>query len=364
MVSFRGVALTAPYPRSSLRVWGRDLLLAFVLFSLPVNAQDPGLPQRPGPLQAPGGRVSVSIDGQVVAEQEGANLAGVHVTLTDFRGAIRGTYQTRAGGAFAFTNLPPGRYTLVFSHPDFVEHRQIVELVFASHQGLIITLFRNARAASSPSSATVPVWALQIPGKAQKEFNKGLEALERGDAKLSVDHLELAIQLYPRFATAYGALGTAYSNAGDSKAAAAAFEKALEIDENLFPAYLGLGTLCVTEQRYPDAEKHLARARTLKPDDWHVHFQLGELYWRTDEWAKAEENLRRAIELHGKLPRMHLLMINVLAGQEKFPEALAAMENFLKLFSEDRFAPQVRQKRDLLMAHIEKTAGAQPAKKP
>ncbi len=56
--------------------------------------------------------------------------------------------------------------------------------------------------------------------------------------------------------------------------------------------------------------------------------------------------------------------LNVLAGQEKFPETLAAMENFLKLFSEDRFAPQVRQKRDLLKAHIEKPAGAQPTKKP
>ncbi len=66
--------------------------------------------------------------------------------------------------------------------------------------------------------------------------------------------------------------------------------------------------------------------------NWRVHYQLGEIYWRMGDWAKAEENLRRAVELHGKFPRIHLLLINALAGQEKYAELLAAMETFLKLF--------------------------------
>ncbi len=82
------------------------------------------------------------------------------------------------------------------------------------------------------------------------------------------------------------------------------------------------------------------------------------------DWAKAEENLRRAVELHGKFPRIHLLLINALAGQEKYAELLAAMETFLKLFPDDRFAPQVVRKRDLLRAELAKQSTSKEKKQP
>src|SRR5262249_9134544 len=163
-------------------------------------------------------------------------------------------------------NLGPGRYTLTFSHPDFIEQKQTVDLIFVSQQGLVVSLVRNTSGTRPPTQLTVPAWALQIPPRAQEEFNKGTEALERGEAQIIITHLQAAVQIYPRFATAYGALGAAYADGADSKAATAAYEKALEIDDNLFTAYLGLGTLYITEQKYEDAEKHLLRARMLKPD--------------------------------------------------------------------------------------------------
>ncbi len=332
----------------------------------PVAAQDPG--QRPLPetaVGAPGRTTFFSIEGRVVAENEGANLADVHVVLTDFRGGIRATCDTRSGGGFVFSNLASGRYTLTFFHPDFAEQRQTIDLVLSSQVGMVVALFPDrARAARSSTHGTVPSWALQIPPQAQREFDQGVEALDQGDAKTGVGHFRSAIQAYPRFASAYGALGAAHASAGEIKAAEAAYEKALEIDETLSTAHLGLGSLYLGEKRYQDAEKHLERADSLKPDDWRVQYEFGDLYWRVGEWAKAEEKLRKSIELDGKLPRVHLLMINVLAGQEKFPKALAAMESFLRLFPEDRFAAEVRQKRDLLKAHIEKTSVVQPDKKP
>jgi len=286
------------------------------------------------------------------------------VTLTDFRGSLRGTYETRTGGGFSFSNLTPGRYTLTFSHPDFVEQTQIVEILLLSPQALIVTLARKAPGVSPSPQPTVPAWALQIPARAQKEYNKGLEALEREDPKASIAHLQAAVRLYPQFASAYGALGTALANTGDSKAAVAAFEKALEIDQSLFAAYWGLGKLCLAEQRYAESEKNLLRAAALKPDDWRVQYELGDVYWRISDWPKAEERLRRAIEVHGKLPRMHLLLINALAGQEKYAELLAAMETFLKLFPGDRFAGEVARKRDLLRAELAKHSTSKERKQP
>ncbi len=341
----------APQARDPFREQRRALLLAVLLFSVPLAAQDPGMRQ-PSNTTGPLGRQTLfTIEGRVVAENEGASLSGVHVTVTDFRGSTRGTYETRTGGAFSFPNLSTGRYTLVFSHPDFMDQTQTVEILVMSPQALIVTLSRKTRGASS-SQPVVPTWALQIPARAQKEYDKGLEALEHEDVEVSIAHLRTAVELYPRFAAAYGALGTAYNSAGDPKAAAEAFQKALEIDDSLFTAHLGLGSVYLAQQRYKEAEKYLLRAGTLKPEDWRAQYQLGDLYWRTADWPASEEKLRRAIELHGKLPRMYLLMINVLAGQEKYTETLAAMENFLKLFPDDRFAAQVTQKRDLLREEL------------
>jgi Tfp pilus assembly protein PilF len=346
------ICSNAPKARDPFREQRRALLLAVLLFSVPLAAQDPGMRQ-PANTTGPLGRQTLfTIEGRVVAENEGASLSGVHVTVTDFRGSTRGSYETRTGGAFSFTNLSTGRYTLVFSHPDFVEQTQTVEILVMSPQALIVTLSRKTRGVTSSAQLSVPAWGLQIPARAQKEYDKGLEALEHEDVEVSIAHLRTAVQLYPRFAAAYGALGTAYNSAGDLKAAADAFQKALEIDDSLFTTHLGLGSLYLAQQRYKEAEKYLLRAGTLKPEDWRAQYQLGDLYWRTADWPASEEKLRRAIKLHGKLPRMYLLLINVLAGQEKYTETLAAMENFLKLFPDDRFAPQVAQKRDLLREEL------------
>jgi Flp pilus assembly protein TadD len=127
---------------------------------------------------------------------------------------------------------------------------------------------------------------------------------------------------------------------------------------------LGLGTLYTLEQRFAEAEKQLLCARLLVPNDWRVHFELGELYWRAGDLAKAEVSLQRAIELDGKLPRAHLLMINVLAGQEKHTETLTAMETFLRTFPRDRFAQQVGEKRDLLRAELTRRSASKEAKQP
>lgn len=312
----------------------------------------------------PGGRNLYALEGRVLADGGRLPLQGVRVTVTSFKGASRASSSTNMRGAFAFNNLPIGQYTLTVSHPDYNEQSQQVELNYGGQRDLQIVMFRRRGASNAPPGPTVGVRALQIPERARKEYSQGLEALQKGQRQQSIAHFQAAIQLYPQFAAAYGALGSAQVIVGDKQAATAAFEKALEIDENLPGACLGLATLYAQERRYADAEKQLLRARMLKPDEWRVHYQLGELYWQMGDWAKAEVSLRRGSELHQEFPRLHLLLLNVLALQEKYPDALAEMERFLKLFPQDSFAPQVRQKRDLLQAQIEKTGVARPANKP
>jgi len=210
----------------------------------------------------------------------------------------------------------------------------------------------------------VPVWALKIPREAQKAYSQGVRELRKREKRKSIRYFEAAIQLYPQYATAFSALGAAHLGMGETNEAATAFENALKIDENLPDACMGLGALYNAQQRHGDAEKLLLRARLLKPDDWRVHYELGETYRAAEDWAKAEESLRQARNLHEDLPRLHLLLINVLALQNKHNETLTAMENFLRLFPQNSFAQQVRQKRDLLKRHLQKEPALEQVTKP
>jgi len=351
--------LSNPEPLKFATGWRFLLALAFIL-SAALSARAQGSTGSTSTLN-PGASLQ-PIEGQALNEGQSA-LQGVRVTLTNFKGVGRSVAVTDYRGVFNFPNLPIGQYTLTFSHPDYKEQNQQVELFQGGQRDMRILMVRRGPENALPR-APIAAWALQIPGPAQKKYSQGLEALQKNRVRESIGHFQAAIQLYPRFAAAHAALGSAQLSQGDNKAAAAAFEKALEIDTNLPGACLGLGTLYTFEQRFAEAEIQLLRARMLKPEDWRVHHELGEIYWRMGDWRKAEESLGRAVELHTEFARLHLLLMNVLALQEKYPEALAEMEKFLRMFPQDSFAPQVRQKRDLLKAQIEKTATFEPVKKP
>jgi len=328
--------------------------LAILLGTVAAGAQDPGEQIPTGGTSIPGRGLILGIGGRVVRGAGSANVAGARVILTDSRGSIRVTY-TRDGGSFQFLNVIPGRYTLTVSHPEFGESTETVELVSNSVTGLLLTLTKGP---SPPETLqpSVASWALKIPEKAQQEFNKGLQALEKGDAKRTTGQMEKAIAIYPEFAAAYAVLGTVYQNQQETEAAARAFTKAIDLDDTLALAWLGLGTLHAVAGRHQEAEHHLLRARSLRPDDWKAWYQLGELYWEMRDAARTEENARRARQLHGSMPRIHVLLINALVNQEKYPEALAAMDSFLAEFPKSSLAPEVARKRDLLRAELRRGA--------
>lgn len=340
-------------------------LLAFSLASAGASSALAQInPQGPRGRHLPSGETLYSIEGRVVAYSERSPVQSAQVTLIDFTGAIRTRSYTDDGGLFAFYDLPQGRYLVVASHPGFQEQNYTVDLYGGPQVGLEIVITRSTRADESPTGSAIPAWALHVPSNAREAYNKGLKEFQKGNHKKCITHLEAAVQAYPNYAAAYSALGAAHLRLGEMEAAVASFEKALQIDRNLPDACLGLGALYSGRKRYPEAEELLLRARQLKPDDWRVHYELGQSYWGAEDWAKAEASLRRALELHWDFPRLHLLLISVLALQEKYPDTLAQMETFLKLFPQDPFAPQVRQKRDLLKAQLQAGVSSAPPKPP
>jgi tetratricopeptide (TPR) repeat protein len=297
---------------------------------------------------------SLYIEGQVVSQADNSPLQGVRLRLTERSGATIATSFTDKEGKFVFLHLNRGNYFITAVQPSYREKTQQVGIFDVPTQDVRIVLLKETGEQRTDHGLPVPAWALKIPGRAQREYKKGLKELQEGKHKKSIAYLQAAIRLYPQYASAYSALATVHLKLGDQEAAMAVFERALEIDEKLPDACFGLGVLYNAQKRFGDAVRYLLRARMLRLQDWHAHYELGQAYGGVADWPKAEASLRRARELHSDFPRTHLLLINALALQNKYDATLAAMENYLRLFPQDSFTPQVRQKRDLLQAELEK----------
>ena len=119
---------------------GRFLLaLCFILWAtLSAQAQGSG-----GSTSTINPGVSLQpIEGQVLSEGQ-LPLQGVRVALTNFKGVGRSVAVTDYRGVFTFPNLPQGQYTLTFSHPNYKEQNQQVELFQGGQRDLQIFMFRR-----------------------------------------------------------------------------------------------------------------------------------------------------------------------------------------------------------------------------
>lgn len=353
-----------PLPNRGREFGRKPAWLCLVLLSLGVTAAFPADAQE-NPNQRTLGISSESgtqfIEGVTISALDNAPIAGVRLELLVMGGAIRATAFSDKEGRFVFTGLRQSRtYQISARHPDYQEKVERVEIYSTSDYSLRLVLSPRSELGVSAGPETMPVWALQIPADARKEYGRGLEALRKGKAKQAIPLLQAAITLYPDYAGAYGLLGRALLMEADQDAASRAFQKALEIDPKLPEVAYYLGFISSAQGRDEEGLQFLLQAKSLRPEDWRVNFELGQVYLRMGEWAVAEQCLRQAASEPRDSPRLYLLIINALARQEKLPEALAAMNDYLERFPKDKFADQVRGKRELLEAELRKTAAAPP----
>lgn len=301
-----------------------------------------------------------TIEGRVHIAGSNTPLQGVAVTLAPLSGGSRGTVITDGEGTFVFQDMPPGRYVITASHGEFQPGSLTVDFYGEHELGLRLLLRPKQSQSFVLPGATVPAWAVDIPKKAREEYDRAVEQLRKQNPKKSIEHFQKAIELYPQYATAHSGLGSAYLREGKRKEAEESYTAALKIDDSLLDASMGLGLLCLEQQRLPEAERHFLNSRKLRPDDWRIHHQLGEVYFAAGLLPAAETSLRRALELHSAAPRVHLRLINTFALQEKFSDALTLMDSFLKNFPDDSFAAQVREKREAIKIHLAGAAKKDP----
>jgi Flp pilus assembly protein TadD len=318
---------------SSARVSGILLILLMCNLDLWAQTLEP---------QRRGRDTTFFLEGTVIDEsQNPIPHARVKLGLLHSPGVRQG--HTNSDGRFIFQTLTEGSYMLEVQAAGFETKGEEISILSTSRNVRLV--LRSSSQQQTPSDGpprAVSASELQVPAKARKLYQKGLESHQRKAYPEALKHFENARKVHPPFAAAFAAEGITYLQLNERDKARAAFEESLHFDPENFDAHLGIGLVYNDLRRFEDSQTHLLKARTIASQGWQVHFELGRSCSGLGRYQEAEACFEQARTLKPSYPRLYLLLADALLRQDKLADALPVMETYLELEPDGAAAERVR----------------------
>jgi tetratricopeptide (TPR) repeat protein len=160
-------------------------------------------------------------------------------------------------------------------------------------------------------------------------FASAQQAMNNNDFETAAQDYQEYLAKKPDDAIGHFQLGYAYTGMKKPEEAKAEYEKAIELDPEIEPAYLNLG-LTLLDTDAAAAVEPLQKAVELKPDEPRPKFLLGWAYERTGKLPQAVEQYQEAEKLDAKnfnisfaLARTLLTMNRPTEAEPEFRAAIA-----------------------------------------
>ena len=297
---------------------------------------------------------TVEIHGQVRFVDGGAPAANVLVRLEsyDSGGSISEAFTDRLG-KFRFTGLPPAQYSVRVRQEGYRDAQQNVDMTTTSNGLVMLQLSRDV---SGPNKSMMGSIDAHVPAAAQKEFDKGVAALDQGGKDkltFAVKCFEKAVTIYPQFVEARLRLGTGYMDLEEWDKAEKALLATLEVDPKAFNALFALSEIYLRENKISDAEKVLTKGLAVQDASYLGHLNLARVYWEKSReikdlaqakpaLEKSYEEVKRALILNPGLGSAHLLKGNLLLRVGRANDAVTEFNEYLRLEPNGPFATETR----------------------
>jgi tetratricopeptide (TPR) repeat protein len=138
--------------------------------------------------------------------------------------------------------------------------------------------------------------ALRVDGNnALAHNNLGVALRKRGRLNQAIAHYDAAIRLKPDYPAAHHNLGLALMRVGQIDEAVAHFKQALTIKPDFGIAQKNLQTALAARRAMTEKITKIKTALAQTPENHELHYQLGNLYDRTGNRAKAIDHYHRAV---------------------------------------------------------------------
>jgi len=209
----------------------------------------------------------------------------------------------------------------------------------------VILLYPIAKIQGLITSAT----SIQAPKDARKAYEKGVKALKKHKTDEAEQDFRKAVQIYPRHAEAWLALGKILEQREHDPEARAAYASALAADSKFVYPYQQLYQMALREQNWKDLEKNTADLLRLDPFEFPVAYYFNALaHLELKEYDAAEKSAQQAVEADRKQsnPKTRYLLGAIQIQRQNWTGAAENLRAYLKA------VPNAADK-----AQVEKTLG-------
>lgn len=211
----------------------------------------------------------------------------------------------------------------------------------------------------------VSATSLQAPRDAKKALEKGRDYAKKSKWEQAQQELQKAVQVYPKYAEAWYELGVACQRQAHAEEARKAYAEAIAADSKFIRPYFQLAHMAALNNKWQEVADLTDKALALNAYEYPAaYFYNSVAYYNLHKLDLAEKSARRAkrMDSEHRIPRIDLLLSNILAERKDYDGAAGLLRDYLKFAppSPDTEAAKTQ------LANIEKilaTANAAPGPK-
>ncbi len=204
---------------------------------------------------------------------------------------------------------------------------------------------------------TVSATNLQAPKDAKKALERAQKAVQKNKLEEAEKDLRSAVEIYPKYAGAWLALGQVYQRQNRKDDARLAFAKASEADASYVNPYVELARIAAQEQNWQQVADITERALTLDPLDFPDAYVMNSLAnFNLKKLDVAEKSARKAqrLDSYHRFPQPYLILASISQQKQDFAGEAQQLRNFLKYAPQAANAGRVRSR----LEELEKSGGA------
>ncbi|MCU1307187.1 MAG: hypothetical protein JWN45_1882 [Acidobacteriaceae bacterium] len=181
-------------------------------------------------------------------------------------------------------------------------------------------------------SPTVAVTNVEVPLKAQKEYEAACDALKKNKVDIAETHLRKAVQQHTNFSAAWVTLGQMLSAKQQTDDARNACAQAVAGDASYVPAYLCLAEIAARSEQWQEVLKFSSRAIELDPGGNAVGYGYNAAAnLSLHQVPAAETSALRALQIDKNHtdPRLHFLLAQIYEAKGDAVNEAAQLREYL-----------------------------------